>query len=304
MIIPPYLKAGDTIGICCPSGALTLDAIQPMIAQLEFWGFDVKIGKTVGASWAKFAGTDLERLQDIQDMLNDPEIKAICFGRGGYGMVRIIDFINWNIYKKNPKWLVGFSDITVLHNHVHTNVGVATLHAHMQGGYAAEGFDNDSTMSIYHALTGKPTSIIINTVNENEINSCKGELIGGNLAVISDLIGTRSDIDTVGKILFLEDIGEYKYNIDRMMWQLYRAKKLHHLAGLIVGGFTDVKDDEPNFPMTPNEIIWEKVGNFKYPVTFGFPVGHQSKNHALKVGVMHELNIEKNKISLTEIIEA
>jgi muramoyltetrapeptide carboxypeptidase len=302
MITPPNLQAGDTIGICCPSGALSLEKVQPMIAQLEFWGFNVQLGKTVGTSYNKFSAKDADRLKDFQDMLDDDNIKAILFGRGGYGFVRIIDFVDFTKFKTNPKWLVGYSDITVLHNHVNRHVGVATIHAQMSGGYQGDHFDNDSIMSIYYALTGKPTEYIIPTAATTEINSCQGQLIGGNLSVISDLIGTNSDIDTNGKILVLEDIGEAPYNIDRMIWQLFKAGKFDNLAGLIIGSFTDAKKDEPDFGMTEYEIIWEKVQLFQYPICFGFPVGHQALNKALKFGVQHQLRIEQNQIVLAEVI--
>jgi muramoyltetrapeptide carboxypeptidase len=301
MIIPPYLQAGDIIGICCPAGALSLEAVQPMITQLEFWGFEVQLGKTIGTSHHKFSGTDAERLHDFQTMLNDDKIKAILFGRGGYGFVRIIDAVDFTHFLQKPKWLVGYSDITVLHNHANTHLKVATIHAHMSGGYMADSFDNDSTMSIYYALTGRAAKYEIPTNASTETNSCTGELVGGNLAVISDLIGTNSDIDTRGKILVIEDIGEYRYNIDRMMWQLFKSGKLDNLAGLIVGGFTDGKDDDIPFGKNEYEIIWEKVSLYTYPVCFGFPVGHQPKNVALKIGVPHRLSIEKNKIVLQEI---
>jgi muramoyltetrapeptide carboxypeptidase len=298
MIIPPYLKDGDTIGICCPAGALSLDTIQPMITQLEFWGFEVKVGKTIGTSFHKYSDTDANRLQDFQEMLDDDTIKAILFGRGGYGFVRIIDYVNFDKFKLKPKWLVGYSDITILHNYAHTILNTATIHAHMSGGYLAESFDNDSTMSIYYALTGKPTaySIPTNTTTANEV--CSGQLIGGNLATLCSVIGTRSDINTDGKILVIEDIGEARYHVDRMMWQLFRSGKLDKLAGLIVGGFTEAKDLE--FGKTENEIIWEKVQVYHYPVCFGFPVGHQAKNYALKFGVEHELKIEESSIVLKE----
>ncbi len=299
MLIPPYLKEGDLIGICAPAGACTVESVQPMITQLEFWGFEVKLGATIGTTYNKFSGTDSERLKDFQTMLNDDKIKAILFARGGYGFARIIDYVSWDKYKKNPKWLVGYSDITVLHNHAHRHIPTATIHAHMSGGYQAEGFDNDSTMSIYYALTGKSTEIVLQTSHTSETNTCTGPLIGGNLAVLCSLIGTPSDIDYTGKILVIEDIAEPRYKVDRMMYQLFRSGKLDNLAGLIVGGFTESSDEE--FGMNEYEIIWEKVHLYNYPVCFGFPVGHQSLNKALKFGVQHELSINSNNITLKEL---
>jgi muramoyltetrapeptide carboxypeptidase len=300
-MIPPYLKTGDKIGICCPSGALAIENIQSMVTNLEFWGFEVVVGKTVGTSHHKYADTDSKRLKDFQEMLDDDSIKAILFGRGGYGFVRIIDYVNFTKFSKSPKWLLGYSDITVLHNHLHSNFGIPTIHGHMSSGYMPKDFDNESTMSIYHALTGKPINIEIATKNENEINNGTGILVGGNLAILSDLVGTPSDINTDGKILLIEDIGEFKHSVDRMMWQLMRCGKLDKLAGLIVGSFTDVPTEEVDFGMNEYQIIWEKVQQFSYPVCFGFPVGHQPRNMALKLGMPYTLISNKNSIVLKEV---
>ncbi len=300
--IPPYLKAGDKIGICCPAGALSKEAIQPMITNLEFWGFEVVVGETVGTNHFKYADTDAKRLKDFQKMLDDDSIQAILFGRGGYGFVRIIDYVNFTKFCKAPKWLLGYSDITVLHSHLHSNYKIASIHGHMSAGYQAEYFDNESTMSIYHALTGTPTKIEIPTKAENEINSGTGILIGGNLALLSDLVGTASDINTDGKILVIEDTGEHKHSVDRMLWQLMRNGKLDKLAGLIVGSFTDSPDQDAAFGMNEYQMVWEKVQQFSYPVCFGFPVGHQPKNRALKFGVMHTLTSNKNSIVLEEVV--
>lgn len=297
------MQADDKIGICCPASQLALSDIQPMIAQLEFWGFEVVLGKTIGTHFNNFSATDADRLADFQAMLDDDSIKAILFGRGGYGFVRIIDYVNFDKFKQNPKWLLGFSDITVLHNHIHRHFGIATLHGHMSGGYRSDSFDNDSTMSIYHALTGSKTMQYQLDIASGvaAVETCSGPLVGGNLAVLASIIGTRSDIDTSGKILVLEDVGEQKYNIDRMMYQLLRAGKLHQLAGLIVGGFTDGKEQNTPFGQTEYEIIWDKVAQFDYPVCFGFPVGHQPKNMTLKFGVPHSLQIDAEKVVLTEM---
>jgi muramoyltetrapeptide carboxypeptidase len=302
MMTPYYLKPGDCIGICAPSGSVTVDTMQPMVQQLEFWGFEVKLGSTIGTNYSTFSATDSERLQDFQAMLDDDAIKAVFFARGGYGFVRIIDYVNWTKFQASPKWLVGYSDITVLHSHVHRHFQIPTIHAHMSGGYNKGHFDNDSLMSIYHTITGKPAHYEIKTTAASEHMTCRGALVGGNLAILSDLTGTISDIETSGKILVIEDVAEYKYNIDRMMWQLLRSGKLHDLAGLIVGSFTDTKDNDIPFPMNEYEIIWEKVEQFSYPVCFGFPVGHQAQNMALKLGVQHQLTMIDNTVKLTELI--
>ncbi len=298
--IPPYLKPGDTIGITCPAGSVQLEEMKFMFTQLRDWGYKLKIGKTVGSSYYKFSATDEERLIDLQIMLDDQEINAILFARGGYGVVRIIDKLDFSNFIERPKWLVGYSDITCFHSHVHTQFNIATIHAHMGTGYNPEHNDAFSTSFINKILSGIRIDYKIPAHEMNRENSCKGKLIGGNLALISDLIGTKSDIDTNGKILVIEDIGEYKYNIDRMLWQLLRAGKLSNLAGLLVGSFTDTLDNEIPFGMTEYEMIWEKVKDFDYPVCFNFPLGHQVKNRPLKMGIEYELIVDYEFCKLVE----
>jgi muramoyltetrapeptide carboxypeptidase len=299
-IIPSYLKPGDTIGITCPAGAVDIEEMQYMIRQLQEWGYLIKIGATVGTHYNKFSGTDKERLNDLQTLLDDDGVKAILFGRGGYGLVRIIDLVDFTKFIKNPKWLLGYSDITCLLSHIHTKYDIATIHAHMCAGYKPENRDSQSTDSINHVLQGIKINYSISTHAMNRLGRCKGILCGGNLALLSDLIGTNSDIETRNKILVIEDIGEYKYNIDRMMWQLLRAGKLENLAGLIVGGFVDTNDNETPFGMTEYEIVWEKVKNFSFPVCFNFPVGHQALNYALKMGAPFELSVTEKEVNLRE----
>ncbi len=298
--IPAYLKAGDIIGITCPAGSVQMDDMQYMIQQLEAWGFVVKLGTTVGTHFNKFSATDDERRQDLQNMLDDDSIQAILFGRGGYGAVRIIDGIDFSTFNSNPKWLLGYSDITCFHLHINRQFQISTIHAHMNGGYLPSSNDLFSTQSIYDTLTGKPIDYSIPSHTSNRVGECTAELIGGNLALISDLIGTPSEIDTDGKILCIEDIGEYKYNIDRMMWQLLRAGKLSKLKGLIVGGFTNSNDDEIPFGMTEVDIIQEKLKDFTYPVCYDFPVGHQERNWALKLGVNYSFSVQANEVTLIE----
>ncbi len=299
-IIPSYLKPGDTIGITCPAGAVHLADMEPMFTQLREWGYQLKIGTDVGSSYYKFSATDEERLNDLQQMLDDEEITAILFGRGGYGVVRIIDQLDFTRFVQHPKWLLGYSDITCLHSHIHTQFNIATIHGHMGAGFREENMDSYSTHQINEILKGTPIQYEIAPNNINRLGSCNGTLIGGNLALLSDLIGTKSDIHTEGSILIIEDIGEYKYNIDRMMWQLLRAGKLDKLAGLIVGGFTETQDNEIPFGMTEYDIVWEKVKDFTYPVCVDFPVGHQPNNWPLKMGINYQLNVAADKVSLHE----
>lgn len=304
IILPPYLQPGDTIGITCPAGAVDLSEMEPMFKQLSEWGFQLKIGSTVGSNYFKFSGSDEERTNDLQAMLDDENIKAILFGRGGYGVVRIIDQLNFSKFRLQPKWLLGYSDITCFHSHLHTQFQIASIHAHMGAGFRNENMDEYSTKKILDTLIGIPAEYDIATHEMNRKGSGQGQLCGGNLALLSDLIGTPSDLNTTGKILVIEDIGEYKYNIDRMMWQLLRAGKLNDLAGLIVGGFTGTLDNDTPFGMSEYEIIWEKVKSFSYPVCFNFPVGHQSLNYPLKMGAEFELIVEANQVILKEIVQA
>lgn len=300
MIIPPSIKPGAKVGITCPAGAVNMNDMKYMFNQLQDWGFTYELGSTVGSSYYKFSATDEERLYDLQRMLDDESIEAIFFGRGGYGVVRIIDRIDFAAFLQKPKWLIGYSDITCLHSHVNTNLHVATLHAHMSGGYKPEERDNDSTQSIFQAITGIPQRYCFPPHNMNRIGEAEGMLTGGNLALLSDLIGTNSDIETDNKILFIEDIGEYRYSIDRMMWQLKKSGKLEKLAGLLVGSFSGTLDNEIPFGMSDYQLIWEKVKEYDYPVFFDFPVGHQPRNVALKCGAPYKLKIEKHVVELYE----
>lgn len=300
MRFPPYLKKGSKIGITCPAGAVKLQEIENMFIQLRNWGFELVIGNTVGTSFQKFSAPDEERVQDLQQMLDDESIDAILFGRGGYGVVRIIDEIDFTKFNSYPKWLLGYSDITCFHNHLNTQFRMSTIHAHMNGGYQMNYRDELSTQSIYDVLCGKKIRYENEHHQMNRFGNVSGELVGGNLALISDLIGTKSDIQTNGKILLLEDIGEYIYNLDRMLWQLLRAKKLENLVGLIVGGFTDSLDNETPFGMSEYEIVWEKVRDFKFPVCFNFPVGHQPRNVALKLGAHYKFVVNETGVVLEE----
>lgn len=299
--IPPYLKKGDTIGIVCPAGYMALDKVQTCITTLQEWGYNVKVGKTVGGdSQTYFSGTDEERLADFQQMLDDDEVKTILCGRGGYGMGRIIDKIDFKKFRKQPKWIVGYSDITVLHSHLYSNYYISSLHAPMAGAFNEEGYKNEFVLSLKNVLQGKRIKYSCPAHEFNRKGEAVGELTGGNLALLAHLTGTNSDSKTKGRILFIEDVGEYSYNVDRMLHQLKRSGKLSRLAGLIVGGFTDMKDTERPFGKLVYEIIREMIKEYDYPVCFDFPVSHTDRNYALKVGVGYKLKIGKTKVVLEE----
>lgn len=299
--IPAYLKKGDTIGIVCPAGYMEFEKAQTCIRVLQEWGYKVKIGKTLESnSNDYFSGTDEERLNDFQQMLDDDEVKAILCGRGGYGTVRIIDVINFKKFKKHPKWIIGFSDITVLHSHIYSNFKIASLHAPMVSAFNDDGYKNEYVQSLRKAIEGKKVKYTAASHVFNKKGEAKGALIGGNLALLSYLTGTPSDINTKGKILFLEDVGEYLYNIDRMFYQLKRSGKLDKLAGLMIGGFTENKDTVRPFGKDVYDIINDIVKGYDYPICFNFPVSHEKENFALKVGVSYKLNVTKNKVTLEE----
>ena len=298
---PLYLEKGDTIGIVCPSGYMPVEKASECIRVLnEEWGFQTKIGKTLGNQFNYFSGTDEERLNDFQQMLDDDEIKAILCARGGYGLSRIIDKIDFKKFKNQPKWIIGYSDVTVLHSHLYSNYYISSIHAPMAAAFNDAGYINRFVQSLKNALEGKKLKYSCEPHEFNKKGEAIGELVGGNLSLLAHLVGTDSDIKTRGRILFLEDVGEYLYNIDRMIYQLKRSGKLSKLAGLIIGGFTDNKDTERPFGQTAYEIIHDVVKEYDYPVCFGFPVGHAKENYALKIGVGYKLKVGKSKVNLEE----
>ncbi len=299
---PPYLQKGDTIGLVCPAGFMTLEKCAECIRVLEEeWGYKVKVGATVGSnSETYFSGTDEERLRDFQNMLDDDEVQAVLCARGGYGMGRIIDQINFKKFKKKPKWIIGYSDITVLHTHLYSNYYISSLHAPMAAAFNDAGYINRYVQSLRHALEGKWAKYTCDGHELNRSGEAIGELVGGNLSLLSTVVGTDSDIKTRGRILFLEDIGEYLYNIDRMMYQLKRSGKLSKLAGLIIGGFSEVKDTDRPFGKQAYEIIHDVIKEYDYPVCFNFPVSHEKENYALKIGTGYKLKVGKSKVLLEE----
>jgi muramoyltetrapeptide carboxypeptidase len=298
---PPYLIPGDTIAITCPAGYMPLEKARTCIGVLQQWGYEVLVGKTLGSNSKNyFSGTDKERLNEFQAMLDAPEIKAILCGRGGYGVSRIIEQLDFTQFKKNPKWIIGFSDITVLHAHINRNYKIATLHAPMAAAFNDGGYKNKYVQSLKQALEGIKANYTCKPHQLNQTGIAKGELIGGNLALLAHVVGTSSDIQTKNKILFLEDVGEQHYNVDRMMIQLKRSGKFNNLAGLIIGGFTDMQDTQRPFGKKVYQIIKEHIAEYAYPVCFGFPVSHAKENVALKCGCNYILHVSNTAVTLSE----
>lgn len=294
MIQPHFLKPGDTIGIVAPARKVSPEELSDGIKILEGWGFNVRLGKNIFKEQNQFSGGDEERAADLQMMLDDADVKAIISARGGYGTVRIIDKLDFSKFKQHPKWLVGYSDMTVLHNHLQSNLQTQSIHACMVFNMQPDKFDKDAVESLGKALTGVPLHYKFSSANNQSLNrngNAKGILCGGNLSLIYALSGSVSDIDTSKKILFIEDLDEYLYHIDRMMIQLKRSGKLQNLAGLIVGGMSDMKDNTVPFGKTAEEIIREHVNEFDYPVCFDFPAGHIKNNLALIMGATVELSV-------------
>jgi len=306
-IIPAYLKKGDTIGITCPAGFITLEDIQPAVTKLTEWGFKISVGNTVGERDFTYGGTDEERLNDFQQMLDDKNIKAILCARGGYGAIRIIDKIDFKKFALHPKWIIGFSDITVLHSHINHNYGIASIHSKMCNSFPAdwnlaEPVQKETIESIRLCLTGEKMNYSVVPNLNNKKGSATGVLVGGNLKTLESMAGSSSDLVTKNKILFVEDTGEYLYSIDRMFWNLKRSGKLSGLKGLVIGGFKIKKDDAgEEYGKTLEEIVLEKVAEYHYPVCFDFPVGHQKNNFALKCGVRHKLEVNSGAVALKEI---
>lgn len=302
--IPAYLKPGDTIGITSPAGFITQEDIRPAVQKMKAWGYQVRLGNSIGKRDYTFGGTDEERLADLQSMLDDASIHAIMCARGGYGAIRIIDRLDFSRFKKTPKWLIGFSDITVLHCHINSNFHIATLHSKMCNSFpdnqdAAEQVQKDSIENIDRSLKGAALRYTVIPDPKNKNGFATGVLVGGNLKTIETLAGSASDLDTKNKILFVEDTGEYLYSIDRMFWNLQRSGKLEHLKGLIIGGFR-IKPDDPDevFGKTIQDIVLEKIKHYRYPVCFSFPTGHQKDNQPLQCGVVHTLTVSPEAVVL------
>ena len=296
MVTPPFLKRGDKVALVATARKISRKELAEGLDLLQQWGYIPVIGQTIDAEDDQYAGSDSLRAQDMQRMLDDPEIKAIWCARGGYGTVRIIDSLDFYKFVKYPKWIVGYSDVTVLHSHLH-KIGFQTLHATMP--VSVEENSAFAKASLAKALEGKKPDIEWEILAaENRSGIAEGLLVGGNLSILYSLCGSSSNLDTEGKILFIEDLDEYLYHIDRMIVNLKRNGMLDHLAGLIVGGMTKMHDNRIPFGKTAKEIIMDAVGECSYPVVFDFPAGHLDDNRALVLGAQARLEVSDKKVAL------
>lgn len=300
MKTPPFLQPGDKIAIVCPAGYLPAEKATACINTLKKWGYKVVKGKTLGGkSKNYFSGTEEQRLNDLQQYLDDTSVKAILCGRGGYGTTHLLDQLDWQIFKKHPKWIIGFSDITILHTFLQHELKTASIHGPMANAFNEGNAINRYTLSLKDTIEGKPVHYSCAPHPLNRIGKAKAPIIGGNLSLLAHSIGTNAAIDTDGKILFIEDVGEQLYNVERMLLQLKRAGKLKKIKALIVGGFTDEKDTVRPFGKTIHQIIYDVVKDYKYPICFGFPVSHGKENVALAIGTTYRLEITPELVTLS-----
>jgi muramoyltetrapeptide carboxypeptidase len=286
--IPPYLTKGDTVGILATARKVDLAPLQPAIALLKSWGLNVVIGKTIGLSDNQLAGADWQRATDFQEMLDNPKIKAIWCAKGGYGTVRMIDRLDFTKFKKKPKWFIGFSDATVMHSQIN-NFDIATLHALV--GISVGRATPAAVESFRKALFGEKLSYALPAHKYNHEGKTTGELIGGNLSVLYSIVGSKSEADYKGKIIFIEDLDEYLYHIDRMMMNLERNDYFKNVKGIIIGGMTKMRDNDIPWGHDALDIIQDITKEYKIPICFNFPAGHIQDNRALVMGKQITLDV-------------
>jgi muramoyltetrapeptide carboxypeptidase len=296
MTLPDALKAGDRVAMVSTARKISHQELHAAMETLQSWGLQVETGKSIGAEHFQFAGDDELRRSDFQQMLDDESIKAILFARGGYGTVRIIDQIDWRRFLKHPKWLCGFSDITVIHSHLLSVYHVAAIHSIM--GISFPMATPESVQSLQDALFGKKLHYPLPPHPLNRPGDASGMLCGGNVSLLHSLLGSVSDIDTSGCILFVEEVDEHLYHLDRMMMALKRAGKFDNLSGLVAGHFTDMKNKDESNPFGPSayEIIAGHIGEYDFPVCYGFPAGHEADNRTMIFGAEWNLAVNKEVV--------
>ena len=291
MITPPYLQKGDTVAFVSTARKNVDNNLKAAIDLLHSWGLEVVVGNTIGLDNNQLAGTDEQRAADFQQQLNDPKIKAIWCSKGGYGTVRMIDLIDFTKFKQHPKWIIGFSDVTVIHNHLNT-MGYKSIHAVMPISIPRN--TPEAISSLKSSLFGEPISYTILPNEMNRFGKASGELVGGNLSIIYSLTGSVSKIDCKDKILFIEDLDEYLYHIDRMMMNLKRNGCLESVKGIIVGGMTRMKDNDIPWGKNALEIINDVTQKYNIPIIFNFPAGHIQDNRALIMGSKIEMEVSSS----------
>lgn len=299
-IQPDYLKVGDTVAIVAPSGILKerTGEIEQAVTLLKSWGLNAVIGKHVFSKANHFAGTDDERCVDFQKAMDDPTISAIWCARGGYGTVRILDKLNFTKFKKHPKWLIGYSDITVLHNQLHIE-GFESIHAMMCTSLSDDLSEDHQTVSTFKdAIFGKPLSYTLKGSELNRIGTVTAPLVGGNLTMLHTMLGSKTSIDTSGKILFIEEIGEYKYHIDRMLQSLKRAGYFDNCKGVIVGDMTKLRKNTTLWGTSVEQLIVDALSEYNFPIAFNMHAGHEKDNRAMILGRTVELVVGKDKSTM------
>ncbi len=298
MLKPQALKPGDEIRLVATARKISAAEVEPAMEQLRNWGFRPSVSEDLFSEDRQFAGNDSVRVRNFQAALDDPSVKAILCVRGGYGTVRILDQLDFGKFMQQPKWIAGYSDVTALHNHLHTQLGVCSIHSTMPINFAKN--SPEALNSLHHALTGKSLEYEIISHAFNRSGEAEAMVTGGNLSMIYSLMGSPDQVDTSGKILFLEDLDEYLYHIDRMMINLKRSGMLNNLKGLILGGLTDMRDNTISFGQTAEEIVWEAVAEFDFPVCFGFPAGHIDDNRAMIMGEKAKLAVGRSGASFVQ----
>ncbi|WP_018478769.1 S66 peptidase family protein [Pontibacter roseus] len=298
MILPPFLKAGDKVGVLSTSNYTEQEYIDGLLDILKEWRLEPVLGKTIGPREGSFAGSDELRRKDLQQMLDNDEIKAVLETMGGYGILRVIDQIDFNKFKYNPKWLVGYSDTTFLHSHVQSMLGTAsiqgTMASDLEGGYKVTSWE-----SLRKALFGEKLEYKVKAHPLNRNGTAEATLVGGTLSILCNAKGTMSEANTNGKVLFLEEVGEQYFRLDSYLMSLKHAGKFEYVKGLVVGRLTDIKEDDPPFGKTPEEIVLDAVKEFDFPVCFGFPAGHSGVNSALIFGADVRLTVSDKGATLS-----
>jgi muramoyltetrapeptide carboxypeptidase len=300
MIQPPQLIPGSTIGLLCPAGAIPMEKVTIAAAVLESWGFQVHIGKTVGTKFGHFSASDRDRQNELQSMLDDPAIQAILCARGGYGLSRIVNGLDFTKFKAHPKWVIGFSDITILHAAIQQQ-GIQSIHGPMSAAFGKGEAGLPYILALKEMLMGKAQPVQAAANPANQLGNAEGVLVGGNLCLITHLIGSKNQLMTKGKILCIEDVGEHHYNVDRMLIQCKNAGLFEELAGLVVGGFSEMKEDASEFGETVTEMIQRLTEGATYPICFGFPVSHELENMPIQLGANYRLTVSIDSSVLTKI---